>query len=50
MSAFVKALAAAGMLGLAGLAAACREEPVVEINTPEGDLRIEQDGEINIEN
>ncbi|GEM_PF-2784882 len=47
MARFTKILAAAGVLGAIGLAAC--EEDVVEIETPDGELSIEEDGDIDID-
>lgn len=47
MSRITKVLAAASVLGLIGLAA-CEDDTVLEIETPEGEIEVEEDGDVNI--
>jgi hypothetical protein len=47
MSRITKVLAAASVLGFIGLAA-CEDDNVVEIETPDGEIEIEEDGDVNI--
>lgn len=47
MSRFTKALAAASVLGLVGLTA-CEDDNVLEVDTPDGELEIEEDGDVNV--
>lgn len=47
MSRITKILAAASVLGSIGLAA-CEDDNVVEIDTPEGEIEIEEDGDVNV--
>ena len=47
MSRISKALAAASVLGLVGLTA-CEDDDVLEIETPDGELEIEEDGDVNV--
>jgi hypothetical protein len=45
MPRITKILAAASVLGFIGLAA-CEEE-VLEVETPEGEIEVEEDGDVN---
>lgn len=45
MKAFLMALAALATVGLT----ACEQEDQVEIETPDGSLEVEEDGDVNVE-
>lgn len=47
MSRITNILAAASVLGAIGLTA-CEEDNVLEVETPDGELEVEEDGDINI--